>query len=601
MLNNSRGKIFAELPANNPALPQGYIRHEVAADDDCGYTAFGITRNDAAALLNNHLAMVIDYLRLPIQQALLTEEFPNYLLSTGVINREEYTAILQNPDEPIVNLAVFNAYINYDVRDKRIDQGWAHPRVLQALAHIRGIELHMWELGRRNVLIPHHVGDEDYASNEIINPADRRDLLYINGNHFEQLELTGYGHNIPTQGIGPASLKQKGEKRKLPESWEWLEDIFEAAHLPHLGMPVQWNTTKEKHTRIAFDPTTNTAVNLDTLKVTKYSSSPVGFIDSTEGRNPMPGAKAPAAARYTRYMEPKLHQHIIQGAHGEMLVPCIAHGDYVKVEALQADHMLAKDEIIRRQCDLVKTLNEDRGFASLVMNLAGAEKFFVKVNGQYYGTLYFYELYFNDIDNIWLICQACNLHKSNEDTVTWLKDQWLYGEEFIQYLGIVNNAGITDKVRDKNGLAEVAVNWFWERHANHASVAKKLMEDVVTPIQILNQRVDCIIGAANADGDDRRARRHIASLDFRLALLEIIATMRGVNMPKQGSESSHSSSDQSDQLQLKDGSRGNVSVTESDYRKATEEVVGKVSLSIIDQLKSAVLNIVESRKRVSPI
>ncbi len=68
--------------------------------------------------------------------------------------------------------------------------------------------------------------------------------------------------------------------------------------------------------------------------------------------------------------------------------------------AWQADHMHAKENIINRQKDLVKKLNDDQKFAKFIMKQDGMENFFVNVKGQYYGTLFFYELYFNDIDNI---------------------------------------------------------------------------------------------------------------------------------------------------------------------------------------------------------
>ena len=62
------------------------------------------------------------------------------------------------------------------------------------------------------------------------------------------------------------------------------------------------------------------------------------------------------------------------------------------------------------------------------------DKFFIKVGNTYYGTLFFYELYFNDIDNIWLICQACNLQKSDAEALNWIENQWPFKDEFLEYL-----------------------------------------------------------------------------------------------------------------------------------------------------------------------
>ena len=90
-------------------------------------------------------------------------------------------------------------------------------------------------------------------------------------------------------------------------------------------------------------------------------------------------------------------------------------------------------------------------FANFLIQQPGMEKFFIKVEGKYQGTLFFYELYFNDIDNLWLICQSCNLQKSDEDTVKWLQEQWLYGKEFIEYLSreTIADGPILKKVGEK--------------------------------------------------------------------------------------------------------------------------------------------------------
>ena len=72
----------------------------------------------------------------------------------------------------------------YDVRDKRIDSGWAHPCVLQALAHLQGIRLRLWQLNGQNELIshPHYpvLGAE---------ALPETNLLFVNNNHFDRLEF----------------------------------------------------------------------------------------------------------------------------------------------------------------------------------------------------------------------------------------------------------------------------------------------------------------------------------------------------------------------------------------------------------------------------
>lgn len=373
--------------------------------------------------------------------------------------------------------------------------------------------------------------------------------------------------DAPFSSGSSSSSSQPGTS--VPESWRWILNIMEEAHLPNLGLPVRWSTTKEKHARIAFNAETNEIIDIATGKTKKHQGSPIGFIESTSGNTPMPGTDTPASARLTRYLEPCFQQHFVRGSHGETLVPCIAHGDYVSVESLQTDHVQAKEEIQKRQQELIVRLNNDIGFSNFVMSLEGIDKFFVKVGDKYYGTLYFYELYFNDIDNLWLICGACNLHKTNEESVAWFKDQWLYGDEFLNYVGRLRDIGILTKTQNKQGLAEVAIQWYWDRHANYASISKRLMQDVVTPVQILNQRVDRVIGLVRAGADERRLHRHMASLDFRVALLSEVANMKGIDMPRAASESPHLSSDEESYIRVTGDDGSIIPVTLELYKRST--------------------------------
>jgi len=403
--------------------------------------------------------------------------------------------------------------------------------------------------------------------------------------------------DVPFSSGSSSSSAQSGSS--IPEGWIWILDIMEEAHLPKLGLPVRWSATEERHTRIAFNPETNETIDIDTGKRKKHQGSPVGFIESTKGKTPIPGTNTPASARYQRYLEPCFHQNFVRGSRGETLVPCIAHGDYVDVESLQTDHAQAKEEIQKRQQALVARLNNDSRFSNFVMTLDGIDKFFINVKDIYYGTLYFYELYFNDIDNLWLICGACNLHKSNQESLAWFKDQWLYGDEFLNYVGRLKDVGILTKTQTKQGLAEVAIQWYWDRHANYASIAKRLMEDVVTPVQLLNQRMDRVVGLVRAGADERRLQRYMASLDFRMALLSEIAVIKGIDMPRTASESPHSSSDEENYIKLTDENGCIIPVTLENYEKSTTELLSELKEDIHVGLLSKLKKKVEVGNRVT--
>ncbi len=374
-----------------------------------------------------------------------------------------------------------------------------------------------------------------------------------------------------TAAASSSSSAAAESEYQLPEDWKWVLEIFDTAHLPKLGLPVRWDTTQKEHQKIVFDPETKETITIKTEKTTKPKKPPVGFIMSTTGYNPMPGTETPAAVRYERFQEPKLNEQMLQSASGDKLIPCLVHGDYVKVESLQADHMQAKENIMKRQKALVDKLNSDPEFAKFIMEQDGMEKFFIKVKDKYYGTLFFYELYFNDIDNIWLICQACNLQKSNQETLDWLKDQWLYGEEFLEYLARHEGKDdrILKKTEDMKGLAQVAIDWFWDRHANYISITKKLLKDVATPVQVLNIKLDRVIGTLSK----KRAARLQASMDFRLALLTLFANVKGFDMPRTDSESPHPSSDEDSYLKL-EGTTEKMTVAE--YRVATARAALKL-------------------------
>lgn len=183
----------------------GYIRHEVAGDGDCGYTSFGITREDAVQLLSINVHNISNFIKIPVKHALLIKGFYDYLLDQNIVG-VSYANALENEqllERYSTDLAIQSAYIEYDVEYRQIDAGYSHPAVLQALAHIQDIEIHMWRLGEDDVLIPHNTHEGNYAVYTPQEAVRRVDLLFVNGNHFERLELSSYGSSITENCIYP--------------------------------------------------------------------------------------------------------------------------------------------------------------------------------------------------------------------------------------------------------------------------------------------------------------------------------------------------------------------------------------------------------------
>lgn len=180
-----------------------FIRKKVADDGDCGFTAFGITRQHAIDLLLANIVnnqQVVRLLQQPLREVMFQEKFSDYIAQHNMF--PNYTIIFAQliaaeiSGDPIssnqlraklnqyINDTNFlSCYINYDVRDKKVDAGWAHPAVLQALAEIRGLRLNIFTINEQ-FLMPHELYPRynEHAEQEI-------NLLFVHGNHFERLEL----------------------------------------------------------------------------------------------------------------------------------------------------------------------------------------------------------------------------------------------------------------------------------------------------------------------------------------------------------------------------------------------------------------------------
>jgi len=206
-------------PSTSIKTVKGYARQEIPGNGECGYTALGINRVTAHTLLNKKHASVRDILEFPVRQALLTQEFYNFLVGRGVTSRA-HEEICQDDKRWAGDLVVQADYIEYDVKYKCIDAGYAHPKVLQAIAHIQEVELHIWQLDENKMLIPHSVGDENYSSYVPPIVESRVDLLYVNGNHFDLLDLSSYAGNIPEQGIYPLGSPHLAEEEEEEEEEE---------------------------------------------------------------------------------------------------------------------------------------------------------------------------------------------------------------------------------------------------------------------------------------------------------------------------------------------------------------------------------------------
>jgi hypothetical protein len=175
-----------------------FRRHAINPDGDSGYTALGIKRADAHQILSDHLMANRERLRDVVAEQLAQPAFVRYLIECGTYNEDlqQINEVYCNTSGPANtealaklrgyadDLVVLQAYLDYDVRDKKVDAGWAHPAILQVLAHIQGIELYIWCLAGNGQLQPHVL----YSHYKPSNIKQRVELLFGKDNHLERLE-----------------------------------------------------------------------------------------------------------------------------------------------------------------------------------------------------------------------------------------------------------------------------------------------------------------------------------------------------------------------------------------------------------------------------
>lgn len=246
---------------NNNPQTKGYKRRSIPSDGDCGYTAFGISRDDAVRELIDNLDAIKERIIPAVKEALLESEdggfFTHLVKSPSCqINNLDVSEreIVQNLDYYSGKKEVLEQYIYYDVRDKRIDNGWAHPAILHALGQIRNIEIKIWRLGSKEMLVKHAFKDFfDYHATNLDHPQSIKHLLFINNNHFEVLDMIGYEENSVDEAIYPAYLS---ENRLTLTS----NNFFYKAFLDKMQQidaeieeTVNQNNVEEKKTRFIYD------------------------------------------------------------------------------------------------------------------------------------------------------------------------------------------------------------------------------------------------------------------------------------------------------------------------------------------------------------
>lgn len=376
--------------------------------------------------------------------------------------------------------------------------------------------------------------------------------------------------------------------------WEWVKNMVDEAHLPHLHLPVYWDKTSQKQSYTVFDPRTGEKTELESGK-TSCPKRPVDFIRKD---TPAEDTKRTASAKLEILEAGRIREFTIEDTQGNKLTPCFIHGDYVNIAHI--DHFESVKVIQERQRAFLDKMNKEPGFGEFVLSLDGMDKFFVLVGDEYMGTLLFYTVYFNAIDNLWLSCEACNCQKSASDPLEFLRKQPLYGEAFIEHLGEVERKGILTKTKAGEGLATVAIRYFWERHAHRTLTTKAVLTKVLHPLQRQAEEVDDCEAKAKKTGrdeDDVRAKRKLTDLYCKeMILKKFIGDERKIRCPKnEKKESPTKSPGQKHYVQLPNKSTG-LDISNEDFEEDFKSCVDEAAEYLEQLIEKKLLERAERKK-----
>lgn len=130
---------------------------------------------------------------------------------------------------------------------------------------------------------------------------------------------------------------------------------------------------------------------------------------------------------------------------------CVADGEVERVNMMDIDHAVPFKYIYAKQEALLNYLNDPNnadfteGFLKATTTIdsktINISDYFDRntTNNKVQGTRRFFRLCYNDIDNLLLICHACNVQKGASDSLEWFRKQEPFlGERFVK---AVNEAG----------------------------------------------------------------------------------------------------------------------------------------------------------------
>ncbi|MFY7697594.1 MAG: hypothetical protein ACOVQX_02080 [Legionella sp.] len=118
---------------------------------------------------------------------------------------------------------------------------------------------------------------------------------------------------------------------------------------------------------------------------------------------------------------------------------CLVHEGFVQLSASDMDHTVSFKDITERQTRFLKMLNivGNQTFSDEFLQQPGINRLFGRPASapfEVQGSREFYTICYNNLSNLWLICHACNIEKSDGGLLEWFMQHKSFGSGFIAQL-----------------------------------------------------------------------------------------------------------------------------------------------------------------------
>lgn len=170
---------------------------------------------------------------------------------------------------------------------------------------------------------------------------------------------------------------------------------------------------------------------------------------------------------------------------------------------------------------MLLAMNVDPIFTQAMKKHPESEHYFIKgKDNLLYGTKYFYLVYHNCIDNLWLINTAANTGrgKGNEEALSWLRKHPRFGEAFFGSLGgegAIDQSTILYLTPEGNMLAQAARKWFQLTYKQEIAAMSYFKEQVLKPSKARLEKIP-------HEKDSHQKKRMQLNMMARLSLAKII-------------------------------------------------------------------------------